>query len=316
MAGTLKTALIYNPVAGRKRYFLSLFRKLPTQLEIIKIALSKYDIPADYFQTQSATHTPYLAQQLVAKGYKRVIVAGGDGTISEVAQELVETDATLAIIPTGSFINIPHILGIPDDIDAAVKLIQSGHIQKIDMGKVTVLSGKKIEHPHYFLESVSIGLEAQLQEKFTQLEQGDLRAIFGIIRTWIDYYLYRVNIKLDKDKEIKTRVSIVTASNAPYLGASIPIAPKAELTDHKLTVRLFRMSRIDLIIYFLTLMYFKRENRRIQTLQGESVTIKTKLPRLVQIDARIFGTTPVECSIVPNALKVICQIPNTSLHKQ
>jgi diacylglycerol kinase family enzyme len=53
----------------------------------------------------------------------------------------------------------------------------------------------------------------------------------------------------------------------------------------------------------------RRLTPKIETHQGNTVKILTKVKRMVHADARLFGETPVELEIVPNALQVITGFP-------
>src|SRR5438094_95633 len=95
------------------------------------------------------------ARQAAQAGYPLVIAAGGDGTVEAVAAGLVGTKAALGIVPLGTYNNVAHCLGIPDDIAAACALIGAGAPHAIDVGIVRARGKKK---PKVFLESAIVGL--------------------------------------------------------------------------------------------------------------------------------------------------------------
>lgn len=302
-----KYAVIYNPHAGTKRKILP--NPTATSLEDIKHLLEQYQIRVEYFPTKYAGHATILAQELAKKGFNTILAAGGDGTVGEVANGLVKTEATLGVLPLGSFMNVARMLSIPLDIEKAVQLIKINRTRKIDVGVVNRLSGEKLDQPYYFIESAGIGLEAQLQEYFLELEKGDKKALFRIFKTFFDFYGHPGKITAD-GKEINTRAILVAVSNGPYTGANIPLAPKAKLNDHKLTLSLFKMSKWELLNYiFMITRTDKRYSRKVETLQAKKIRIETKVKRLVHVDARLYGETPVVFSILPSALNVITGFP-------
>lgn len=306
----LKYALIYNPYAGLKRKILP--NPNATSLEDIKSLLERYQIPVDLFPTKYPGHATTLAKE-VAQNYHIILVAGGDGTVGEVVNGLANSNVTLGILPLGSFMNVAKMLSIPPDIEKAIMLIKIGRVRKIDLGVVTNLSGEKLAKPYFFLESSGIGLEAQLHENFTNLEKGHLSAIIQILRSFFDYYGHLATLEID-DQKLTTRATIINVSNGPYSGTALPIAPKAKLNDHRLTITLFKMSKFEIINYFLKL---TRTGRRIGYQKIESHTAKkvkiiTKVKRLVHADARLYGETPVEFKIAPNALNIITGFPDPS----
>lgn len=303
-----KAKLIYNPHAGTKRRLLPNLHT-NTSLEDIKDTLEQYQIPVDLAPTKSPGHATQLAKESIKEGYKLVIAAGGDGTVGEVANGLVGSDVTLGIVPLGSFMNVAKMLSIPTDVEKAVALIKIGRSRKVDVGCVTKLSGEKLSEPYYFLENAGIGLEAELHEYILEMERGNKKAIYKIFHTLFEYYGHRTIIKLD-DQTIETRAIIVAVANGPVAGAALPVAPKAKLNDHRLTVTIYYMTKFELIKHFLkSLRIGPFYSPKIKTFKSKKVIIKTRTERLVHADARLFGTTPVECKIIPNALNVIAGFP-------
>ena len=308
-----KVKLIYNPHAGRKR---SLFAKgKSVSLEDIKGLLEQYHIPVDYAPTKRPGHATELAKESINEGYNLVLAAGGDGTISEVANGLVNSDMTLGLLPMGSFMNIARMLSIPRDLEKAIALIKIGRTRKIDVGVVTKLDGEKLSTPSYFLEGAGIGIEANFQHKFLDFERGNKKALIDLFHTLADTYNHPVKIYLD-DEEMETKAIMVTVSNGPFTGAALELAPKAKLNDHKLTVSLFKMTKLELAKYFL---HMKRNNKtyspKIKTYQASKVKLITGRDSIIHADARVFGTTPAEFKILPSALNVITGFPKPGFDK-
>jgi diacylglycerol kinase (ATP) len=302
--------LIYNPNAGLKRKLVT--AGVPVSLEDIKSFLKQYQIPVDYFPTKGPGHATDLARDAKKEGYKTVLVAGGDGTVGEAANGLVNSDITLGILPLGSFMNIARMLSIPTELEKAVALVKIGRVRKIDVGAVTKLSNDKLNTPYYFLESAGIGLEAHIHEHAMEIEKGNKKAAFKILKTFFDYYSQPTIVTVD-DRVIKTKSLLIAISNGPYTGTAIPLAPDAKLNDHRLTVSIFKMSKWELFKFFSNLIFRdKRNNRKVQILQGRKVRIESTKERLVHADARLYGATPVEFKIIPNALNVISGFPKES----
>lgn len=300
--------LIYNPQSGRK-WWAS--RKPAVSLEEIKELLTRYQILFDEYPTKSKNHAFELGRNSKKEGYKTVIVAGGDGTVGEVANSLVHSDIPLGILPLGSYMNIAKMLSVPRDLEQAVQLIKIGRKRKIDVGSIVSVNGEKLPKPYYFVESIGMGLEAEVHQHIDAIEKGNYTAFGSILKTFFYYYGYPVEIVVDGES-IKTKAALVAIANGPYTGASFVIAPDAKLNDHRLTVSLFYMTKFELFRYFSDVFIGNKEKRKIKTFQAKTVEIRTRSPRLVHADARLFGTTPIACTIVPNALDVITGFPTTS----
>src|SRR6187455_426129 len=105
----LRTCLIINPTAGKKAGLTT----NASGLEDILALLERHEIDADVLPTEHAGHGTELARQAVNDGYELVIAAGGDGTVAEVAEGLVASNAVLGVLPLGSVMNVARMLGLP-----------------------------------------------------------------------------------------------------------------------------------------------------------------------------------------------------------
>jgi len=295
-----KVKVIYNPLAGTKR------KIMPNQinLEDIKKFLKKYEINADFYPTEYSGHATILAKNAISEKYTMVVAVGGDGTVGEAANGLIGSDLILATIPAGSYMNVARMLSIPIDLEKSIMLLRMGQIRKIDVGAITTLSGKKLDTPYIFLESVGFGLEAQTHLLLSEFEKGNYKAPFTLINTLREYLINKSEITTD-DHTIRTRATVINISNGPYSGPAIPIAPDAKLNDHKLTVTVFKMGKFDLIYFFLRLWLGLKRHKKPLTFQSKKIAIHTKQSRLIHADARLYGETPVEITVLPHALTVL-----------
>jgi diacylglycerol kinase (ATP) len=299
-----KYLFIYNPKSGQKRWLIGGSRRV--DLGQVKQLLEQYQLPFDSAPTKYAGHATKLARNAVENGYTHVLVAGGDGTIGEAANGLVGSDVILGILPLGSFMNVARMLSIPPDIEKAVEIIKIGRVRKIDVGVVTHISGKQLPQPYYFLESIGIGLWAHLHQSVVLLETGKRWMFTTIIQTIFGYYHTPTTLSID-GKEIKTKAMLVNVANGPYSSASLKIAPQAKLNDHVLTISLYNMSTLELMQHMYYLFHSgKHWRKHVSTHQGKQVHIETKGERLVHVDGRKFGKTPISLHSKPNALTVIC----------
>jgi len=88
-------------------------------------------------------------KQALADGFTTIVAAGGDGTVTGIAQALLGTEASLAILPLGTFNFVSRGLGLSEDPEAAARAILAGHPHRISVGTV---------NDQLFLNNVSLGL--------------------------------------------------------------------------------------------------------------------------------------------------------------
>jgi len=295
--------LIYNPRAGLKRHLISVAP--PVTVDSLKDLTRQYQLDVDFFPTKGPKHATELARQAASEGYDAVIVAGGDGTVGEAANGLVNSSIPLGIIPLGTFMNICKMLSIPTDIEKALLLIKVGRTRQIDMGRVTCINGTALDEPYYFIESAGIGLDAQLQRSVWAWEREEYRLAWQCIKTLLTLYRRPVTIYIE-DRKITTRASLITIANGPLTGAGMELTPESKLDDHRLLVSVFSMTNLEFVRHFWSIFrHMRHRSPGIHSFSARTVRVEGNDPRAVHADGRLFGKLPAEFSIQSNALHVI-----------
>lgn len=98
--------------------------------------LRERGIEAVVHEVRAGEEITSLARQAVLSGERTVVAAGGDGTVGAVAAALVDTEATMAVLPVGTLNHFAKELGIPLELEAAVEIALTGAIRAIDVGEV------------------------------------------------------------------------------------------------------------------------------------------------------------------------------------
>lgn len=293
----MRTCLIVNPVAGQK---VGLTTNAPG-LDEARAVLERHQIEADIFCTERAGHGTDLARQAVQDGYERIIAAGGDGTVAEVAEGLVGTSAVLGVLPLGSIMNVARMLAIPRDLDAAAETIKAGHVAKIDVGRA-----RSRVKSSFFLEAAGVGIDAGLFAYFNQLDHGNWRSLKPLLVFMWRYRPRRLTVRLD-GKPRRYRAMMVTVANGPYLGAALNLAPDARLDDNRLDVQIFTgFGKLELLRHLVAIAGGRRVyNPKVQSFRAKRVEITARLPLMVHTDSQPVGTTPVRFDLIPSSLNVI-----------
>jgi diacylglycerol kinase family enzyme len=98
--------------------------------------LRERGIEAVVHEVRAGEEITSLARQAVLSGERTVVAAGGDGTVGAVAAALVDTEATMAVLPVGTLNHFAKELGIPLELEAAVEIARTGAIRAVDVGEV------------------------------------------------------------------------------------------------------------------------------------------------------------------------------------
>lgn len=175
MPDSLPTCVIYNPKAGRGRA-----RKL------IDAARARHAPEAELLPTEGPQHAGLLAQEAIGRGVLRVIAAGGDGTVHEVANGLLEAPdhaARLAIWPLGSMNDLAFSLGV-------LAWWKQPEPQPLEPMRVDVGIARAGDRSRFFVNSAGAGFNAQVTQESRKIRW--LRGIplyaYGLLRSMILHF--------------------------------------------------------------------------------------------------------------------------------
>lgn len=263
----------------------------------VEAVLGQVGIEAEVVECASASQASRLAAEAVRKRYPTVVAVGGDGTIGVIASELLGSSTALGVLPGGSIMNIPRMLGVPRDLAAAATALSTGVVRKIDVGEA---------RGQPFFESASVGMNAAMFREAQRFEDGDRMSILRAFWVAFRYRPARMQIELD-DGIVRTRALTVTVSNGPYTGTGMTVAPDARLDDGCLDIRVFEhFSKWELIRHFASIAFGRRRyGPHISTYRSRFARISSRHPLPARADSRDLGTTPVEFRVLPGALHVI-----------
>ena len=231
-----------------------------------------------------------------------VVVAGGDGTVGLVAEELAGSDRTLGIVPTGSWNNIARGLGIPLELEPALDIIGRGEVARVDSG----LASHEGAEARAFFEAAGVGLDAA---GFGAVELGGRAGWrFAIRAAWRALRRGRTRMVIEVDgREIRRRAPAVTVCIGPYHGLGFALVPDADPADGILDIAIFTgMSELEVVRHFLRVARGRPwREPRIEVVRGKRVTVRGEhhvLP--AHADGRVIGVTPVSFEVQPGSLQV------------
>ncbi|HEU5433592.1 MAG TPA: diacylglycerol kinase family protein, partial [Thermomicrobiales bacterium] len=217
-----RVRVLLNANAGRKG-------GIPTNHpspELVREAMARHGLGDDLIVTASEAEAIEATRDAVAHGYDIVAGAGGDGTLDVIAEGLLYQPTALGVIPLGSVMNVARMLGVPRDLDAAMAIVASGAIRRIDIGEAKDV---------IFLEGGSVGLNAAIFHEMQRMDEGDYGSLVDAVRVMLRYKPPRMVVALD-DRVFTTRALAVAVANGPYSGMGFTIAPDADLADGKFDV--------------------------------------------------------------------------------
>ena len=263
-----------------------------------------FGIKANVHLAASGAEIVQLAHHAAESDAKLVVAGGGDGTISTVATAVMGTGKTLGILPLGTLNNFSKDLGIPQNLNAAVRVVAQGVVMEIDLAEV---------NGRIFINNSSIGLYPKMvvrrEQQQQKLGRGKWAAAFwASLRLFRISPLLKVDIELDR-KVFERRTPFVFVGNNEYEMDMYNIGRRPRLDEGKLSLYfLHREGRWGLVmLMWKTISGGLKQWKDFEAVSTEHVTIRTKRKRIrVALDGETtLIKPPLEYRTRPKALKVI-----------
>lgn len=285
-----KVCLIINPISGTES------KKFLPEEFASSFDQNKYDIMIRI--TGYAGHATEIAQQAVKENYKFVITAGGDGTVNEVAKELINTDTIFGIIPFGSGNGLARDLNIPLDASKAINIIKEGNVRTIDYGSA---------NGNIFFCTCGVGFDAFISDKFAdEKKRGPLGYVRNIVEGVIEFKPEEYKIIHD-DGELVEKAFLVTCANASQYGNEAYIAPDADMEDGKMNVSVLKPLNPNEIPQTTFQLFTKNidKNSKMTTLLTSELTIVREKAGVMHVDGDpLESGNEINVKIIPKGLKV------------
>jgi len=242
------------------------------------------------------------ARRAVSEGCRLVVAGGGDGTISAVASALVDSDATLGVLPLGTLNHFAKDLGIPLDVAGAVGVLAAGHTCAVDVGEV---------NGRVFINNSSLGLYPSLvyqrEKRQAQGRRKWVAFVLALARVWRAYRRVRVIVHTE-DGIRMIRTPFVFVGNNEYQLEGVRIGARARVDQGRLHVSMAPgLSRGQLLrVLGRALVGRLSAVDHLDTLLTDEVTIAAWRRRLpVALDGEVtLVPTPLRYRTRPGALRV------------
>lgn len=269
---------------------------------------------ADWSGTVYPTHATELACQAGEQGYDMVIAIGGDGTVHEVVNGLMQVPEKkrpiFGIVPVGSGNDFAHAIGLPAKPDVALVHALRGKPQPVDLGLLSDETGRK----EYFDNTVGIGFDAVVTIRSHKLPvvRGFLMYLTAVIQTIIlNFNPAQLHVETDTETwDLPTLM--LTLCNGPREGGGFLVAPQACNDDGLLEYATIRkVSR--LMMFRLVPEVMKGTHGRFKQVRMgtfHKMTLSSDRALYIHADGEIytgFGTNirRLSLEVVPGAIQMV-----------
>ncbi len=300
-----KTKLIFNPIANLGRAW-----SVASSLRPIVMDLGG----ADWTGTAYPTHATELAARAAEEGYEQVVAMGGDGTMHEVLNGLmqvpVERRPKLGIVPIGSGNDFAYACGISSQPEEALTQALTGTPTPVDIGHLIDNQG----HNEYWANAIGIGFDTivTLNSRKVKYLQGFPVYLVAVLQSILFQYVpFQLKMTID-DQTWEDKLMMLVLMNGKREGGGFHVTPAAKPDDGILDLLSIRkVSRLRMLQILPSVMNGTQAKfSDCQIKQFKKIHIESDRPLYVHADGEILATPQAHCkqmdiSIIQNAIQVV-----------
>ena len=265
--------------------------------------------------TKRRLHAMHLVENQIIKGYRKIIVVGGDGTMNEAVngifnqQIIPTTEVTLSMIPVGTGNDWVRTFNIPTDYKKVVQIIKQGNTMLQDAGAVSYLNDHEVKN-RFFINMAGLGFDGLVAQK-TNYDKDHGRTnpfiyIKNLVSSLFSYKSSQIHVVVD-DRIVDEKVFSLSIGIGQFNGGGMQQAPNALPDDGLFDVTLIKDMSKWSVITSLRKLYNGTigQHKRVITMVGKNIRIDSVPPVLLETDGESLGSSPFEFQIIPKSIQVI-----------
>jgi YegS/Rv2252/BmrU family lipid kinase len=283
--------LIANPKAGRG--------KVGSTLPQMQELLSAEGLEHRVVHTDGPGRATQAAREALSNGERFIVAVGGDGTVHEVVNGMIEEDravvegAVLGVVAGGSGCDFVRTFDLPGDAVKATAHLMGAATRPIDVGRITWVGSGGDPTRRYFPNIAEIGLGAATAARAATLPRwmGKSQYLLGFGLTLPGFHPGPVTIDAD-GQPFEGRAHQVVVANARYYGGGMQISPKSDTEDGLLDVLVFVGPKSD--AFTILPKVFKGSHLphpNIVELRARRVRVRTGQAMPIEADGEVLGST-------------------------
>jgi diacylglycerol kinase (ATP) len=329
MSSPTDAEITTNPPASRTEIAAVVYNPIKVDLAAIKRVVAAAEADAGWgetlwFETSKEDPGQGAARAALDAGATMVIAAGGDGTVRAVAEIVHESDAALALLPSGTGNLLARNLDLSlDNLEHSITTAFTGRERKVDIGRIEIRHEDDRITKHAFLVMAGLGLDAKMLASTNEelkARIGWLAYVGAIVTALKDPNQLRLRYSLDGGSTKSVRAHTVIVGNTGTLTANVLLLPEAVIDDGQFEVLLLRpegfVHWLQIIVKVLWENGVLRRTplgRRMMTkevdalnyVKGRQITAKLSRAEEIELDGDGFGTAiAFKARVLPGGLRV------------
>jgi diacylglycerol kinase (ATP) len=244
-----------------------------------------------------------LASRSVSEGASMIVAAGGDGTISQVAQALVGQPIPLAILPLGTGNDLARHLGISKP-EAAIDVLIEGRTNPVD-----VIAWKAAYRSGFVVNVAGLGFDAEVAERINRGYRwigGTAAYLLAVVECLGRTKPLKISLEID-GRRCDRRIMLCAFANASSYGGGMRIAPKACTEDGLIDLIIVNsVSRVDFLRALPGVFRgLHLAHPAVEHLTAKKISVICECPAPILCDGEIVAAGSIEFEIRPRALNLV-----------
>jgi diacylglycerol kinase (ATP) len=292
-----------------------------TLREIIQRKFSSHRIEISH--TLYPGHATAIAMQSTQKKFDTIVAVGGDGTINEVLNGIVNRNVVLGIIPMGTANDLASLYQISSNIESACNVILERHIHQSDLISV---------NGRYFVTAGGLGLPADVTVKANTIKQNNTVGKLMLKLLGSKIYVLVVLLVLLQNQKGRQYVQVHTngyshvmdtlslmVGNQPFLGKNFLMTPEAKNDDGLFDICWIKNSKTRMEVFSILLKVLTGKHvdlLTVQTWQSEELFLRSEQALTFFGDGEKFWEdTQFHIRILPKSLNILVPVNSEGLTK-
>ena len=282
-----KIIYIINPIAGN--------RTKKDLYEFIENITKEKSIPYHIFPSVASGDYAFLRSLIREEKITDVVIAGGDGTVSQVVSSLMKEEVNFGIIPCGSGNGLALAAKISKQPAKALDIVFTGTASLVDGFYV---------NGQFACMLCGIGFDAKVAHEFARQPSRGLRAYAALVsKNFFSMASYPFTVE-SNGLEFSTEAFFISIANSNQFGNNFTIAPKALLADGLLDIVIVKKTARPLLLYNLVKQILAGKLKQVESSLNEPIIyFQTK-----EIMIKNIGQAPMHIdgdpSETPEELKI------------
>ena len=297
MTDERRAILISNPTAGRGG------RARVREVERFRDELSRLGVSVELQNTAGPRDAERLAREAVEKGFREVVVSGGDGTVNEALQGLVGSGVRVGIWPAGTANVLARQLSLPFDAEGAARTFAAARVRRITLGRATE---EETGRSRVFFLMAGVGLDASIVKRV----RPRLKKRVGEAAYWYSGFGHLAHwhpdvFTIEAGGE-SFEATYAAVGKAPWYGGGLALTPRARLDATEFEVCLINTHSRLRYLYLLSRAVrggAPEDARAVRYLR--TARLRATGDAYVQADGELIGRLPMTFEVVPQGVEIV-----------